>query len=129
MSAARGFAVASWLLLLGVMFGGYSLLSLLQKRGLRPEQRALFRAGHAHAGVLLVMSLVAYRYLESTPLSAVAQLGASSALLAGILLQSGGFFWHAFVDKDGTAFGARMTTAGAALIAAAVLALVYGLLG
>ena len=62
MSAARGFAVASWLLLLGVMFGGYSLLSLLQKRGLTPEQRALFRAGRRAGAALIAAAVLALAY-------------------------------------------------------------------
>ncbi|KWW98855.1 hypothetical protein LI90_485 [Carbonactinospora thermoautotrophica] len=48
-----------------VVFGGVSLLTLLindpayQDNALRQD---LWRAGHAHAGVLLVLSLVALRY-------------------------------------------------------------------
>ena len=40
-----------------VMFGGFSLLRLLVTRRLNEFQVAYFRAGHAHAGVLLVLSL------------------------------------------------------------------------
>ena len=38
-----------------VMFGGFSLLRLLVARRLNEFQVAYFRAGHAHAGVLLVL--------------------------------------------------------------------------
>lgn len=46
------------LALVTVEFGGWSLLGLLTSRGsLTPFQEQFFRAGHAHAGVLLVLAL------------------------------------------------------------------------
>lgn len=127
MQPLKVFAIVSWLSLPTVMFGGYSLLRLRGMQRLTEEQLAMFRAGHAHAGVLLVLSLVYYRYLETTRLSSYAIWVACSTLTLGILLQSGGFFWHAFVDKGGKTTGVHTTTAGALFLAAAVLGLVYGL--
>jgi hypothetical protein len=55
-----------------VIYGGVSILSLLvgdpayMKNALRQD---LWRAGHAHAGVLLVLSLVVLRYLDEAILS------------------------------------------------------------
>jgi hypothetical protein len=55
-----------------VEFGGASILSLLigdpqyAKNDLRQD---LWRAGHAHAGVWLVLSLVALRYVDEATLS------------------------------------------------------------
>lgn len=55
-----------------VVFGGVSLLALLvndpgyQENALRQD---LWRAGHAHAGVLLVLSLVILRYVDEARLS------------------------------------------------------------
>jgi hypothetical protein len=55
-----------------VMFGGASILSLLigdpnyMKNPLRQD---LWRAGHAHAGVWLVLALVALRYVDEASLS------------------------------------------------------------
>jgi len=55
-----------------VEFGGASILSLLiadpayAQNDLRQD---LWRAGHAHAGVWLVLSLVALRYVEEATLS------------------------------------------------------------
>ena len=46
----RFFIALSLFLLPTVMFGGYSLLRLIPKNKLTPEQHAWFRAGHAHAG-------------------------------------------------------------------------------
>ena len=55
-----------------VMFGGVSILSLLigdptyMKNPLRQD---LWRAGHAHAGVWLILALVALRYVDEADLS------------------------------------------------------------
>ena len=40
-----------------VMFGGYALMRLTRAGKLNDFQRGLFKAGHAHAGVLLVLTL------------------------------------------------------------------------
>jgi len=55
-----------------VVFGGVSLVSLLisDPRYAQNQLRQDFwRAGHAHAGVLLVLSLVALRYVDEARLS------------------------------------------------------------
>lgn len=39
-----------------VMFGGFSLLNLIARDALSPFQEQFFRAGHAHAGVLLILA-------------------------------------------------------------------------
>ena len=58
MDPVRVFSIISWIALPTVMFGGYSLLRLLSATNkLTPFQATFFRAGHAHAGVLLVASL------------------------------------------------------------------------
>jgi hypothetical protein len=127
MDPIRLFSVVSLVALPTVMFGGYSLLRLLVQGGvLSPFQEQFFRAGHAHAGVLLVLSLVYYRYLAGTALSDGARWLAGGALLAGILAQSGGFFLHLLVGAPGQpSAGTALTTAGAALLAGAVLWLAY----
>jgi hypothetical protein len=56
-----------------VMAGGVSLLTLLigEPAYMRnPLRQDLWRAGHAHAGVLLVLSLVVLRYVDEAQLSA-----------------------------------------------------------
>ena len=51
-----------------VMYGGLSLLMLLQQGTTgfadNPLRHDLWRAGHAHAGVYLVLSLVMLRYVD-----------------------------------------------------------------
>ena len=47
------------LLLVTVMFGGVSLLRILEDGDILSEwQVSQFRAGHAHAGVLIILALV-----------------------------------------------------------------------
>ena len=56
-----------------VIFGGVSLLGMLidARSGYieNPLRQDLWRAGHAHAGVLLILSLVALRYVDQAVLS------------------------------------------------------------
>ena len=51
-----------------VMFGGVSLLGFLTRGEAgyvdNPIRQDLFRAGHAHAGVYLILSLVMLRYVD-----------------------------------------------------------------
>ena len=50
--------------LVTVEYGGWALLTFLTGReGLSDWQKGFFRAGHAHAGVLLVLTLVYLLYL------------------------------------------------------------------
>jgi hypothetical protein len=57
-----------------VMFGGASILSLLIGDATymqNPLRQDLWRAGHAHAGVWLILALVALRYMDEANLSNV----------------------------------------------------------
>jgi hypothetical protein len=129
MNSLRIWIIISWIALPTVMFGGYSLLRLLNRGDiLTPFQVTWFRAGHAHAGVLLVMSLLYYTFLDQTRLSASIKSVACVGLLVGILAQSGGFFLHMLVGRPNQAsIGTTVTTIGAVLLAGAVVVLVYGL--
>lgn len=112
------------------MFGGYSLLRLINRGDvLTPFQVGWFRAGHAHAGVLLVMSLIYYRYLGETALSSSVKHVACIALFVGIFAQSGGFFLHMLLGQpNGASIGTTVTIVGALLLATSVIVLVYGLI-
>jgi hypothetical protein len=82
--------VISLLLLVSVEYGGWSLLGFLTGRGQLGEFREqFFRAGHAHAGVLLVLSLIYFLYLDRTGYSTGVQWLAGLLLLLGIMAQSG----------------------------------------
>jgi hypothetical protein len=131
MDPVRLFSIISWIALPTVMFGGYSLLGLLARDNtwLTPFRTTYFRAGHAHAGVFLVLSLVYYSYLAQTTFSESLKLVACLVLLIGILAQSGGFFLHMLAGKPGKlSAGTMITILGAALLAFAALLLAYGLI-
>jgi heme/copper-type cytochrome/quinol oxidase subunit 4 len=105
-----------------VMFGGFSLLRLLIGGRLNEFQLTYFRAGHAHAGVLLVLTLVVLDLLTRTNLSRSGQWIVGALLLAGGLAQSGGMFLHMGIGKPGRwSAGNSLTTFGAVLLAAAML--------
>jgi hypothetical protein len=72
--------------LVGVEHGGWALLGYLTGHGrLGGFRERFFRAGHAHAGVLLVLSLVYFLYLDRTGYSDGVRWLAGLLLLAGIL--------------------------------------------
>ena len=76
--------------LVTVEFGGWSLLGfLVSEEALTPVEEQFFRAGHAHAGVLLILSLVFFILLGRTDFSERTSWILGLGLLAGILLQSG----------------------------------------
>ncbi|MGH3645627.1 MAG: hypothetical protein ACRDTM_00365 [Micromonosporaceae bacterium] len=110
-----------------VMFGGFSLLRLYAAERLNDFQRTYFRAGHAHAGVLLVLSLVSLVILDGTDLGTGVQWLVCFLLLIGVLAQSGGMFVHMAIGEPGRwSAGNTLTTGGAVLLAAALLILAYG---
>jgi len=90
-----------------IMYGGITLLGILTKgtAGLAPggltlddTQWALFRAGHAHAGVWVVLSLVIQVLLDAATLPAgLKWLARISAPVAAVGI-AGGFFGIAFVQ-------------------------------
>jgi hypothetical protein len=82
------YPIVAVLSLVTVEYGGWALLSFVSaRRGqLNDFQTQFFRAGHAHAGVLLVLSLVYFLYLDSrTEFAESTQRIVGAILLAGIL--------------------------------------------
>src|SRR4029453_12080935 len=78
--------------LVTVEYGGWALLTFLSGRaGLADWQKGFFRAGHAHAGALLLLSLVYLLYLPRAEFSDSFEWIAGGVLIAGVLAQSGGF--------------------------------------
>lgn len=78
-----------------IAYGGYFLLTVLagyEKIQLTDFQKAMFRAGHAHAGVLVILSLIAQLLLDNTQMSFGLELAARIAFPLAAILISGGFF-------------------------------------
>jgi drug/metabolite transporter superfamily protein YnfA len=117
-----------------VMFGGVSLLMFLT-RGVpgyadNPLRHDLWRAGHAHAGVYLVLSLVMLRYVDETTLTPLWKwVARSGAPIAAILIPAA--FFLSMASPSATEPNAFMNLAyvGALFLAAAVLSLGIGIIG
>jgi len=116
-----------------VMFGGLSLLSFLTRNSPgytdNPLRHDLWRAGHAHAGVYLVLSLVMLRYVDEAVLSPFWKwIARTGAPIAAILIPAA--FFLSVLSPTATAPSALMNLAyvGALFLAAAVLSLGVGLL-
>src|SRR5688572_17245736 len=91
----RAAAALLLILLPTVIFGGVSILTLLirdPRYRQNPLRQQLWRAGHAHAGVLLVLSLVALLYVDQTSLSAAWKQVVRSAVPAAAILLPAAFF-------------------------------------
>lgn len=113
-----------------VEFGGWSLLGFLTGRGeLTPFEEQFFRAGHGHAGVLLVLGLVYLVLMDRAGFSSSRQWVLGVVFLVGVLAQSGGFFVHFVVGEEGTSsLGTWLTTAGALLLALSLISAGIGIL-
>jgi hypothetical protein len=116
-----------------VMFGGLSLLSFLTRNSPgytdNPLRHDLWRAGHAHAGVYLVLSLVMLRYVDEAVLSPFWKwIARTGAPIAAILIPVA--FFLSVVSPTATEPNSLMNLAyiGALFLAAAVLTLGVGLL-
>nr|MDT0660102.1 hypothetical protein [Micromonospora sp. DSM 115978] len=109
-----------------VMFGGYSLLRLLGTDRLNDFQKTFFRAGHAHAGTLLVMCLAALDVAGRAGLGEGVTWTVGGLLLGGTLVQSGGMFIHLGVGRPGRwSWGNTVSSVGAVALAAGLLLLAY----
>jgi len=120
------------ILLPAVAFGGTSILSLLisdpgyAQNDLRQD---LWRAGHAHAGVLLVLSLVTLRYVDEATLpEGMKTLARHSIPAAAILLPVA--FFLSVLSPDATEPNALIYLAyvGALSLAVGLLVLGVGLI-
>jgi drug/metabolite transporter superfamily protein YnfA len=91
MRTLRGWIVMSWIMLLGVMFGGSLLLRRLTVGEPDPFQATWIRAFHAHGGVLIMMSILYYMFMDRTTLSARTKHVSCLTLFVGIGAQVSGF--------------------------------------
>lgn len=116
------------ILLPTVEFGGASILSLLvgdpqyAQNDLRQD---LWRAGHAHAGVWLVLSLVALRYVDEATLSEGMRWVVRLAFPAAAILMPLAFFLSV-LSPDATEPNAIINLAYVAGVVLAVGLLILG---
>ena len=116
-----------------VMYGGLTLLGMLMGNipgySDNPLRQNLWRAGHAHAGGYLVLSLVMLRYVDEATLSPFWKwLARTGAPIAAILIPAG--FFLSVVSPTATTPNGLINLAylGALFLAASVLSLGIGLI-
>jgi hypothetical protein len=115
------------------MYGGLSLLSFLAGNSPgyadNPMRHDLWRAGHAHAGVYLVLSMVMLRYVDEAALSPfwkwLARIGAP---IAALLIPAAFFLSVASPTARRPNGLINLAYIGALSLAAAVLTLGVGLI-
>src|SRR6266536_2285047 len=84
------------LTVVGIEWGGFYLLRVLRGAISRtPFQERFERAGHAHAGVLVILSMLALILADSAHLSCVVSVLARSGVPAAAILMPAGFFFSA----------------------------------
>ena len=116
-----------------IQYGGYFLLTQLMNRSSgymdNPLRQNFFRAGHAHAGVIVILSLVCQVLADSAALSQpVTWLVRIGVPLAAILLPLG-FFLSVTSPTAAEPNGlVGLIYAGAIVLAASVLTLGVGLI-
>ena len=115
-----------------VIIGGVSLLTLLidDPRYMQNQLRQdLWRAGHAHAGVLLILSLVALRYVDEATLSESWKGVVRTAIPLSAILLPAAFFLSVLspeaTEPNGLIY---LAYAGAAVLATGLILLGVGLI-
>jgi hypothetical protein len=117
-----------------IQYGGYFLLTSLMNKSSgymeNPLRQNFFRAGHAHAGVIVILSLVCQLLADAAvlpiPLLWFVRIGVP---LSAILI-SAGFFFSVLPPTATQASGAvSLIYAGALILAVGVVTLGIGLLG
>ncbi|QBD75444.1 hypothetical protein EPA93_05270 [Ktedonosporobacter rubrisoli] len=82
------------LTIVGIEYGGWFILRIV--RGAVPMtefQKTFARAGHAHAGVLVILSLVGQLFADATSISGPLALLARNGIWIAALLIPAGFFF------------------------------------
>ncbi|MCZ2264410.1 hypothetical protein [Isoptericola sp. QY 916] len=128
--AARITAGVVLLTIVGIESGGWFLVKVVTgKAPVTPFQTAFFRAGHAHAGVLVILGLLCVVLAEATDLvGGWRWLAATGVLVAAILLPAGFFLSAVGAGRTSPNRAVLLLPAGAVVLAAGVVTLAVGLL-
>jgi hypothetical protein len=116
------------LTIVAVEYGGWFMLRVV--RGYQPStpfQQAFFRAGHAHAGVLVTLALVGQLLADGAGMSGVLAVLARDGIWAAAILMSGGFFLSA-AGRGATAPNRFIVLLYVGVLSLGVVALGIGLL-
>jgi CDP-diglyceride synthetase len=130
--ASRRLAGILLLLFPTIIFGGVSILAMLignEEYMDNPLRQDLWRAGHAHAGVLLILSLVTLRYVDEAELSSGWRSFVRHSIPAAAVLLPVAFFLSV-ASPDATEPNALIYLAyvGAVSLVAGLITLGVGLL-
>lgn len=116
-----------------IQYGGYFLLTSLMDKSSgymeNPLRQNFFRAGHAHAGVIVILSLVCQMLADSAvlppPLVWLVRIGVP---LAAILISAGFFFSMLPPTATGPSGAIGLIYVGAVILAISVITLGIGLI-
>jgi hypothetical protein len=113
-----------------VEYGGTFMLSVVRgKVPMTDFQKSFARAGHAHAGVLVILALVCQLYADAADQDGVWEwLSRSGVAFAAILMPAGFFFSSMGAGRGRPNRLIALVYAGATLLAAGVVSLGIGLL-
>jgi hypothetical protein len=78
-----------------IAYGGTFLLQVLSGKSSIPLtlfQKSMFRAGHAHAGVLVILALLAQLFIDAAHFQSTVEWPVRIGFASSPLLVSGGFF-------------------------------------
>jgi hypothetical protein len=118
------------LTLVAVEYGGLFLLRMVRGRQpATPFQRSFARAGHAHAGVLVILALVGQILADAAALDGIDDfLGRTGIWMAAILFPAGFFLSSAGAGRTEPNRLIVLLYAGVAALTVGVVALGIGLL-
>src|SRR5215472_203866 len=81
------------LTIVAIEYGGWFMLRVVRGRQpATPFQQAFFRAGHAHAGVLVILALVGQILADAAHMSGVLSVLARNGIWVAAILMPAGFF-------------------------------------
>ena len=128
--AARITAGIVLLTVVGIESGGAFLVKVVTGRvAATPFQTSFFRAGHAHAGGLVILGLLCVVLAEATDLAGGWRwLAATGVLVAAILMPAGFFLAAVGAGRTSPTRAVLLLPAGAVVLAAGVVTLAVGLL-
>ncbi len=118
------------LALVTVETGGLYMVKLVRgKAPATPFQMSFARAGHAHAGVLLILALVCQPLADNTDQTGLLDWLSRSGVAVSALLMPGGFFFSSMgAGREKPNKLIALVFAGAALLAVSLASLGIGLL-
>ena len=95
-SNSRSTAGVLLLTIVAIEYGGWFMLRVVRGRQpATPFQQAFFRAGHAHAGVLVILALVGQILADGAQMSGLLAFLARDGIGAAAILMPAGFFLSA----------------------------------